>query len=111
MAIFHSSTGLLAFVVLAWLMSENRKKIHMKALLAGILLQLLLAFVLLKFPLAQKTFFALNQAVIALQEATNAGTAMVFGYLGGGPLPFEEKFPGSAFILAGRVFPVLEADT
>ena len=31
-----------------------------------------------------------------------AGTAMVFGYLGGGTLPFEEPFPGSAYIFAFR---------
>lgn len=32
---------------------------------------------------------------------------MVFGYLGGASLPFEEKFPGAAFILAFRALPLV----
>jgi CNT family concentrative nucleoside transporter len=45
--------------------------------------------------------------VLSLEESTRAGTSMVFGYLGGGPLPFEEKFPGAAFILAFRGLPLV----
>ena len=32
---------------------------------------------------------------------------MVFGYLGGGDLPFAEKFPGASFILAFRALPLI----
>jgi CNT family concentrative nucleoside transporter len=32
---------------------------------------------------------------------------MVFGYLGGGTLPFAEKFPGASFILAFRALPLV----
>src|SRR3954470_7237397 len=39
-------------------------------------------------------------------EATRAGTSFVFGYLGGGPLPFELKAPGSEFILAVQALPI-----
>jgi concentrative nucleoside transporter, CNT family len=48
-----------------------------------------------------RTAFALvNNAVDAVASATRAGTSFVFGYLGGGPLPFELKTPGSEFVLA-----------
>ena len=50
---------------------------------------------------------ALNKMVLSLEESTRAGTAMVFGYLGGGPLPFDEKFPGSSFVLAFRALPLV----
>jgi CNT family concentrative nucleoside transporter len=46
--------------------------------------------VFLKFPPAAKAFLLLNDGVEALQKATDAGTGLVFGYLGGAPLPFTE---------------------
>jgi CNT family concentrative nucleoside transporter len=52
-------------------------------------------------------FLALNGMVLALEESTRAGTSMVFGYLGGGPLPFEIQSPGSDFILAFRALPLV----
>ena len=38
---------------------------------------------------------------------TRACTSVVFGYLGGGPLPFDEKFPGSSYILVFRSLPLI----
>ena len=49
----------------------------------------------------------LNDLVGALERATMAGTSFVFGYLGGGALPFAEPFPGSSFILAFRALPLV----
>ncbi len=48
----------------------------------------------------RRFFMSLNHLVLALEASTKAGTTMVFGYLGGGALPYVEKFPGSSFILA-----------
>ena len=42
-----------------------------------------------------------------LQEATQAGTSFVFGYLGGGTLPFKVEAPASAFILAFQALPLI----
>lgn len=41
------------------------------------------------------------------EEATKAGTSFVFGYLGGGSLPFEEKYPGASFVLALQALPLV----
>ncbi len=41
------------------------------------------------------------------EEATKAGTSFVFGYLGGGSLPFEEKYPGVSFVLALQALPLV----
>src|SRR5262249_38592745 len=43
----------------------------------------------------------------AISEASRAGTAFVFGYVGGGPLPFELKFPGNEFVLAFNALPIV----
>ncbi|MFO7761020.1 MAG: nucleoside transporter C-terminal domain-containing protein [Desulfobia sp.] len=105
--ILRSFLGLLAFVLIAWLLSENKKMVRIKGILAGLALQLLLGFVFLHLPMFKSMFLALNQIVLSLQEATTAGTSFVFGYLGGGEPPFEVTNPESSFILAFRALPLI----
>ena len=101
MAVIQSAFGLLVLLVLAWLFSENRiHRSHWKTVIVGAGLQLIVAAVLLKIPAMQQVFAFLNDGVVALQRATEAGSSFVFGYLGGGTLPFEETQPGASFILA-----------
>ena len=105
--IFHGMLGLTAFCAIAWAASENRKAVSLKLVAAGIAMQLIVALIMLKLPWVGQVFTWLNEAVGALQNATEAGAGMVFGYLGGGPLPFEEKQPGASFILAFRALPLV----
>jgi len=105
--IIQSMAGLVVFVVLAWVMSENRKKVSIKTVVTGLALQLAVGMVLLKAPFFRDFFLLLNRIVLSLEKATTAGTSFVFGYLGGGALPFDEKFPGSSFILAFRALPLV----
>ncbi len=105
--IVQSFLGLAAFTGIAWLMSENRKQVRFKVVLSGILIQLLLGVVLLKIPLFRQFFYLLNHIVLILEESTREGTSFVFGYLGGGDLPFSEKFPGAGFILAFQALPLV----
>jgi len=103
----QSLMGFLALAFLAWLFSENRKRVNVRTLAAGMGLQLLLALILLKFPGSQELFLWLNRGVNAIEESTRAGTGFVFGYLGGAPLPFEEKAPGLSYVFAFRGIPLL----
>ncbi len=107
MQTLQSAFGLLVLTGVAWAISENRREVQWKVPLVGIALQLAIAFVLLKSPPLKLFFSALNDAVVALQKATESGTSLVFGYLGGGPLPFEETQPGASFILAFRALPLV----
>ncbi len=99
--------GLTALLFLAWLLSENRWRIPIRTVVAGVLLQWVLAILFVKFPAAASFFLLLNQGVDALQRATDAGTGFVFGYLGGGALPFAETQPGASFIFAFRALPLV----
>jgi len=103
----HGWVGLVLLVGLAWSLSENRRAVPWRTVAAGFALQLGLALLLLKVPGATSVFFLLNDAVEAVQKATDAGTAFVFGYLGGGALPFVETRPGASFILAFRALPLV----
>lgn len=103
----QSIAGLVVFACIAWLISENRTKVSIKIIVAGIAIQLAVGFILLKLPVFRDFFISLNRLVLSLEESTAAGTSMVFGYLGGGDLPFAEKFPGASFILAFRALPLI----
>jgi CNT family concentrative nucleoside transporter len=107
MTIVQGIAGLAAFTLLAWAMSEHRAGVSLKLVAAGLGLQLVVGYVLLKVPLFQQLFLALNRVVLALEASTTAGTSLVFGYLGGGPLPFETQTPGNSFILAFRALPLV----
>jgi CNT family concentrative nucleoside transporter len=75
--------------------------------IAGTLLQIILAALLLKAPPLRDLFLTLNDALTALERATQEGTRFVFGFLGGGPQPFEERPGTSSFVLAFRALPLL----
>jgi concentrative nucleoside transporter, CNT family len=105
--VFQGLAGLVVFVLLAWLMSENRKQVSLKLIIVGIGTQLIIALILLKLSVFRQFFLFLNDGVMVLETATTAGTSFVFGYLGGAALPFTETYPGSAFILAFRALPLV----
>lgn len=104
----QSIVGLLAFVALAWAVSEHRRhKSMVRVIATGLGLQVVLGALLLKVPALHNIFLGLNRVVAALEESTTAGTSVVFGYLGGAPLPFEASTPNSSFVLAFRGLPII----
>ena len=103
----QSALGLLALLCIAWLASAQRRRIAWRMVAAGVSLQFAIAGLMLKLPLFSGFFMALNKAVLAMEQATQAGTTFVFGYLGGGALPFAESRPGSGFILAFQALPLV----
>ncbi len=105
--VIQSIAGLVVFTGVAWLISENRRRVRVTTVLAGIAIQLIVAFILLKLPFFRDFFESLNRLVLSLEESTAAGTSMVFGYLGGAELPFAEKYPGASFILAFKALPLI----
>lgn len=98
--------GLLAFTLIAWLLSENRKKFNLRLVIVCLITQLILAFLLLRVDFFIQGLSSLNNVTIALSKATIAGTSTIFGYLGGAPIPFEIK-PGAIVqpILALQILP------
>lgn len=99
--------GFCVIYLLAWALSENRRAVPWRAVAGGIALQLAFATALLGLPQARRALLLVNRAAIALQDATDAGSAFVFGYLAGPPLPFAETHPGASFILAFRALPLV----
>ena len=99
--------GWFALLSLAWLLSEGRSRIPWRVVAGGLVLQVALALLLIDVAPARGAILLLNGAANALQRATDAGTAFLFGYLGGGALPFAETSPGSSLILAFKILPLV----
>src|ERR1700759_2209609 len=103
----QSAFGIIALLAIAWAFSENRRAVSLQQMAIGLVATLVTAFVFIKIPHVASAFGGINDAVGAIASATRAGTSFVFGYLGGGTLPFDPKVPGSDFILALQALPIV----
>ena len=103
----QSAFGVLALLAIAWALSENRRAVSLRQTAIGLAATVFTALALLKLPPVAKAFGAINDAVNTISAATRAGTSFVFGYLGGGALPFDLKAPGADFILAFQALPII----
>ena len=99
--------GYVALVALAFGLSERRRDVPWRAVAGGLVLQWALAVLLLRVSAARQAVEVLNHGAEALQRATDQGTGFLFGYLGGGALPFAETRPGASFILAFKLLPLV----
>jgi CNT family concentrative nucleoside transporter len=103
----QSAFGVFALLAFAWAISENRRAVSLRQAAIGLAVTFATALVLLKLPVVTHAFAAINDAVGAIAAATRAGTSFVFGYLGGGQVPFDIKAPGADFILAFQALPII----
>ena len=65
----------------------------------------MLAVALLKIPAVSLVLSGLNQFVVAIDAATTAGTVFLFGFLGGGEVPFLLQSANEPYVFAFRVLP------
>ena len=103
----QSAFGICVLVALAWAMSEDRGAFSFRQVGGALALQAVVALLLLKVPAARDVLFGLNGVVTALTTATRTGAGFVFGYIGGGPLPFSVSDPGNLTSLAFGVLPLI----
>jgi len=103
----HALAGMAGLVALAWALSENRRAIPWRAVVVGLGLLVVGAIVCLKISFVKSLFMKLNDVLLVLERATQAGTSLVFGYLGGGPAPFQVSDVNSNFVLAFRALPIV----
>ncbi len=92
-----SGLGIAALCGVAWLGSEDRRRVPWRVMGWGIGLQLLLGLLVFTLPPTRTLFLALNNGVNAILDATEAGSRFVFGPL---LVPDPQIVPGP--VLAGR---------
>src|SRR3981081_244548 len=103
----QSLLGIFALLAFAGIISEHRGAVAWRSAAASLLLTFVTALILLKVPGVARAFAAINEAVNAIAAASRAGTSFVFGYLGGGQLPYDLKVPGAEFVLALQALPIV----
>jgi len=107
MQALQSGFGLIALLAIAWLSSEERAKVPWRIVLSGVALAFVLAVAFLKLPPLAAALASLNGALEVFEKSLSAGTAFVFGYLGGGEPPFAVTNPSASFVLAFRALPLV----
>src|SRR6201990_1000958 len=103
----QSALGVFALLAFAWAISENHRAVNFRSAGIALLVTLVTAVLLLKVPQIALIFTGIARAVDAVSAASRAGTSFVFGYIGGGTLPFEVKTPGADFVLAFQALPIV----
>ncbi len=98
-----SVVGFIVFAGIAWLLSSNRRKIAWRTIAWGVSLQLLIGLIIFRLPVSHRVFLWLNDAVLALLNASKSGSVFLFG-----PLAASPGESGSiGFILVFQVLPVV----
>lgn len=76
---FIGILGIVLFLGIAYLMSDNKKRINLKTIGAGLLLQILCAVFILKVPLGQKIFSFIATIMNKILDSSMNGAEFVFG--------------------------------
>ena len=71
--------GMCVMLSLACLMSENRKKIHLRLVCTGILFQVIFALLILKTNIGRTVFDVLKQGVTGIIDCGKNGSSFLFG--------------------------------
>jgi CNT family concentrative nucleoside transporter len=103
----QSALGIFALLAFAFLISENSRAVDWKSVGIAFAVTVATAVLLLEVPQLKVVFAVVGRAADAIGGATRAGTSLVFGYLGGGALPFDLKTPGADFVLAFQALPIV----
>ena len=107
-SLFQIIVGFVGLVCIAIPFSQNRSSINYRHIFAAIILQIILAFALLKIPFIVQIFAYLSEGVTALQAATQEGAEFVFGYLSNtSTSPFENSGTGNSMIFAFQILPLI----
>ncbi|MBF0521802.1 MAG: nucleoside transporter [Candidatus Omnitrophica bacterium] len=103
-----SFCGIFILMALAWLFSDNKRKMNWRVIAWGVILQILIAFFVFIVPAGSKFFLFLNDLVGKILNSASAGSEFIFGRLALSPGQTNGAGEGSlGFILAFQGFPTI----
>jgi len=73
--------GIIIILGIAYLLSENKKKINWRLVLVGLGLQILFALIILKIPIGRRFFEFFSKGITKILDFTSEGTVFLFGNL------------------------------
>ena len=78
-SLYRGLIGMIVLIVIAFLLSNNKKAIKWKSVGIGLIFQLIIAIGVLKVDFVMKAFEYVGQGFIAIPLFTQAGTKFLFG--------------------------------
>jgi CNT family concentrative nucleoside transporter len=102
---FTGLAGIALILFIAWLMSNNRKRINYRVVVSGLLLQLLLGLFVLRTSAGASLFGMLGNGINKLLDFSDRGAEFVFGPLANAPL-LQETF-GQGTIFFFKIIPTI----
>lgn len=105
MDIMRSVVGMAVLLVIAYLLSVNKKRISLRTVGAALVLQIAIGGIMLYFPPGK---WLVEQAALGVHKVmsySDAGSAFIFGSLVGPKM--DVLFDGAGFIFAFRVLPAI----
>lgn len=99
--------GVALVLAIAWALSEQKRRFPWRLALGSVGVQAGLVALLFALPNARPVLEGATAAIDGLAAATREGTRFVFGYLGGGPQPYQIADEGRLFVFAFEVLPLI----
>ena len=78
-SLFRGLIGMLVLIILAYLLSNNRKQISWKLVIIGLTAQISIAIGVIKISVIKSFFGIISSFFVKILEYTNAGTTMLLG--------------------------------
>jgi concentrative nucleoside transporter, CNT family len=100
--------GFFALLIVAWLLSSNRKVINWRVVFWGLILQIVFAFFVFVVPAGTDFFLVVNRLVLSILDSATAGTIFLFGRLALAPGSVSSSGETSlGFFLALQALPTI----
>ncbi len=105
MDIMRSIVGMAVLLIIAFLLSVNKKRISLRTTGAALVLQIAIGGIMLYFPPGKWLVEQAALGVHKIMSYSDAGSAFIFGSLVGDKM--DVLFDGAGFIFAFRVLPAI----
>ncbi|NNF02290.1 MAG: Na+ dependent nucleoside transporter, partial [Bacteroidia bacterium] len=92
MAIFRGLLGIAILLGICYIFSANRKQVNWRLVISGVILQLVLAFLMLKVPFIRNLFGYIVDFFVLMIRATEESSQFLFGDLAKAGQPFGFAF-------------------
>jgi len=99
--------GILIVLLAAYLLSNNKSRIRWRPVLGGLMIQLTLAFVVLRWETGREGLLSLTRGVQQVIDASQEGIGFMFGPLASNESMGEVFGNHLAFVFAFRVLPLI----
>ena len=105
---FTGLIGIAFIIFICYLMSNNKKKINLKTVITGFLLQFGLAVFVLKIKFGQDIINIISKGIEKVLHFSNAGADFVFGFLNDSPEKIDAMFyTGASFVFSIKLIATL----